>query len=77
MGLCNIIICRASLSKELMILIVIKVLIGLFVWWVLPSLLIKKKKSPWKKFTTVACAICGILCLVYAAVDLFNFIFVQ
>lgn len=44
----------------------IKVLLGLFVWWVLPSLLIKKKKSPWKRFVNVACAMVGWLIIGYA-----------
>lgn len=54
----------------IMIGIVIKILLGLFVWWVLPSLLVKKKKSPWKKFVNVACMIVGILIVGYAGYDL-------
>lgn len=53
-----------------MIGIVIKALFGLFVWWVLPSLLIKKKKSPWKRFVNVSCAIIGILIIAYAGYDM-------
>ena len=58
-----------------MIGIVIKALFGLFVWWVLPSLLIKKKKSPWKRFLNVACAIFGLLIIGYAIFDFIQFIF--
>lgn len=53
-----------------MVGIVIKVLFGLFVWWVLPSLLVKKKKSPWKKFVSVAGALLGLLIIGYAGYDI-------
>lgn len=49
--------------------ILVKVLFGLFVWWVLPSLLVKKKKSPWKKFVSVAGALLGLLIIGYAGYD--------
>ena len=49
--------------------ILVKVILGLFIWWVLPSLLVKKKRSPWKKFTDVVCAIIGILIIGYAGYD--------
>jgi len=49
---------------------VVKVIIALFIWWVLPSLVIKKKKSPIKKWFSVVCAIMGILLLVFASVEL-------
>lgn len=55
-----------------MIGIVIKVIVALFIWWVLPALVVKKKSSPWKKWLTVVCTIVGVLLLVYAAVDLFQ-----
>jgi hypothetical protein len=52
--------------------VVVKVIVALFIWWVLPSLIVKKKSSPWKKWTNVVCAIVGVLLLIYAAIDLFN-----
>ena len=54
--------------------IVLKVIIALFIWWVLPSLIVKKKSSLWKKWLNVVCTIVGILILVYAGVDLFHVI---
>ena len=58
-----------------MIGIILKIIIALFIWWVLPSLLVKKKSSPWKKWLNVVCAIIGVLLLIYAGVDLFRWIF--
>jgi hypothetical protein len=58
--------------------IVIKAIIGLFLWLVLPNLLFKKgkkKKSPYRKFTFIACTIIGILILVYAGIDLIQTLF--
>lgn len=52
---------------------VIKILIGLFVWMAVPQLIFQKKtkkKAPFKRFTTVACIIVGILIIVSGAVDL-------
>jgi hypothetical protein len=52
--------------------IVIRVIIGLFVWMVLPQLFFKKKKkkSPYKRFTYIVCTIIGILIVIYGAFDL-------
>jgi hypothetical protein len=53
--------------------IILKAIIGLFIWMVLPSLIFQKKtkkKAPYKRFTTVVCTIVGILILVYAGIDL-------
>jgi hypothetical protein len=58
--------------------IVIKAIIGLFVWLALPDLFFKKgkkKKSPYRKFTVIACTIVGILILIYAGVDLMQMLF--
>jgi hypothetical protein len=57
--------------------IVIKILLGLFVWMVLPTLIYKKRK--YKKYTPqhfvhLACAVIGMAILVYAAVGLVQFI---
>jgi len=57
--------------------IIIKAILGLFVWMVLPSLVYKKRK--YKKrtpqyFTYIACKIVGILMLVYAGIDLIRFL---
>jgi uncharacterized membrane protein SirB2 len=56
-----------------MVEIVIKAIIGLFVWMVLPQLFFKKKKrkkNPYRRFTFIACTIVGILIIAYSAVDL-------
>lgn len=55
--------------------IVVKVIIALFIWWVLPSLVIKKKKSPAKKWRTVVCTIIGVFLLVNACVCLLQLAF--
>jgi uncharacterized membrane protein SirB2 len=58
-----------------MVGIVIKAIIGLFVWMVLPQLFFKKKKrkkkkNPYKRFTFIVCTIIGILIIAYSAIDL-------
>jgi endonuclease YncB( thermonuclease family) len=58
--------------------IVIKAIIGLFVWLVLPNLFFKKgkkKKSPYRKFTLIVCTVIGVLILIYAGVDLIQMLF--
>ena len=48
--------------------IIIKALLGLFIWLFLPDLLIKKTKSKkrQKQFINIACMLVGILILVFA-----------
>jgi hypothetical protein len=61
-----------------MVGIVIKAIIGLFIWLVLPNLFFKKgrkKKSPYKKFTFIVCTIVGIMILLYAGADLIQMLF--
>jgi hypothetical protein len=56
-----------------MIGIIIKVLLGLFVWMVLPRLIYKKrkyKKNTPQYFVNLACKIVGIAVIVFACVDL-------
>jgi len=53
--------------------IIIKALLGLFIWLVLPGLIYKKRK--YKKrtpqyFVNIACQIVGILIVVFAGIDL-------
>ncbi len=58
-----------------MIGILIKVILGLFVWMVLPKLIFQKrskKKAPFRSFTFVVCMIIGILFIVYGVIDLFK-----
>lgn len=58
--------------------VIIEVLIGLFIWMVLPGLIFQKKtknKSPYKRFTTVVCVIVGILIVVFGAVELIKSLF--
>ena len=58
--------------------ITIKVLLGLFVWLALLSLIYKKrrykKRSP-EYFVNIACNIVGILIIVYACIDLVKWLF--
>jgi hypothetical protein len=52
--------------------IIIKILLGLFVWMVLPGLIYKKrkyKKNTPQYFANVACKIVGILMIVFAGID--------
>lgn len=61
-----------------MIAIVIKVIIGLFIWMVLPQLIFRKKskkKAPYRQFTSTVCLIIGVLILFYAGMDLVKFLF--
>jgi predicted permease len=61
-----------------MVGIVIKAIIGFFVWLVLPGLFFKKggkKTSSYKKFTVIVCAVVGILILIYEGVDLIQMLF--
>jgi hypothetical protein len=57
---------------------VIKIIIGLFIWLALPELVFKKKsrkKTPYQRFTTVVCAIIGILIVVFGAIELIKLLF--
>lgn len=52
--------------------IIIKLLIGLFIYIALPSLICKKrkyKKNSWQHFVNIACKIIGIAVMVYAGFD--------
>jgi len=56
-----------------MVEVIIKVLIGLFIYLALPSLICKKrkyKKNTWQHFVNLACKIVGIAVMVYAGFDL-------
>ena len=56
-----------------MIPIIIKTIIGLFIWMVLPGLIYKKrkyKKNTPQFFVVIACKIVGIAVIVFAAIDL-------
>jgi len=53
--------------------IIIKAILGLFVWMVLPRLIYNKrkyKKNTTQYFVNIACKIVGILMIVYAGIDL-------
>ena len=54
--------------------IVIKIILSLFVIWVLPTLVNAKLKKHWHKFTKWTCYIIGALLLVYALIDLIHII---
>jgi heme/copper-type cytochrome/quinol oxidase subunit 2 len=54
---------------------IIKIIIGLFVWMVLPHLFFqqrKKKKSPYKKFCFIVCTMIGIIIIVWGVIDVFK-----
>jgi hypothetical protein len=49
----------------------IKVLLGLFIWLVLPSLIKTKRKNKGiKKFVSVSCLILGLVIMIYGGIDL-------
>lgn len=57
---------------------IVIIIIGLFVWMVLPKLIFQKKtkkKAPYKQFTFVVCAIIGVLIMVFGAIELIKSIF--
>jgi hypothetical protein len=52
--------------------IIIKILLGLFIWMVLPGLIYKKrkyKKNTLQYFAYIACKIVGIVILIHACID--------
>jgi len=52
--------------------IIIKLLIGLFIYIALPSLICKKrkyKKNSWQHFVNIACKIIGVAVMVYVGFD--------
>ena len=56
-----------------MVEVLIKVLIGLFIYIALPSIICKKrmyKKNTWQHFVNLACKIIGVAVMVYAGFDL-------
>ena len=56
-----------------MVGVLIKVLIGLFIYIALPSIICKKRKytkNTWQHFVNVACRIIGVVVMVYAGFDL-------
>jgi len=57
---------------------IIKVLIGLFIWMVLPRLIYNKrkyKKNTPQFFVTIACKIIGIALIVFAVIGLIQSLF--
>lgn len=55
-----------------MVGVVIKILIGLFVYIALPSLICKKRKyrkNTWQYFVNIACKVVGVAVIVFAAFD--------
>jgi hypothetical protein len=68
---------NALLNKNFMTGSVIKILIGLFVWMVLPRLIYNKrkyKKNTPQFFSVIACKIVGILIIVYAIIGLIHYL---
>lgn len=57
---------------------IIKVLIGLFIWMVLPRLIFKKrkyKKNTTQFFTVISCKIVGGVIIIFAVVGLIQLLF--
>lgn len=57
--------------------IITKVLLGLFIWIVLPRLIYKKrkyKKNTQQYFANIACKIIGIAIIVFAGIDSVKFL---
>ena len=54
--------------------IVIKIILSLFVIWVLPTLVNAKLKKHWHKFIKWTCYIIGALLLVFSFIDLIHII---
>ena len=50
--------------------IVVKIILSLFIIWVLPSLVNAKLKKHWHKFIKWTCYIIGALIFIYAVIDL-------
>jgi hypothetical protein len=56
-----------------MVAAIIKILIGLFIWLVLPSLIkTKRKNKGLKKFISVSCLILGLAIIIFGSIDLLN-----
>jgi hypothetical protein len=54
-----------------MIGIIIKAIIGLFVWLALPPMLLGKRKfKKYKRFILIVCAMLGMLILAFAGMEL-------
>jgi hypothetical protein len=61
-----------------MIFPIIKILIGLFVWMLLPRFIYKKrkyKKNTLQYFVNIACKIVGIALIVFAIIDFIQMLF--
>ena len=57
--------------------VITKVLIGLFIWMVLPGLIYKKrkyKKNTPQFFAHIACKILGIATIVFAGIDFVKYV---
>lgn len=51
--------------------IILKSILGLFVWLALPPLLLGKKKlKKYKRFINVVCTMLGVIILTFAGIDL-------
>lgn len=61
-----------------MVRFVIKVLVGLFVFIALPSLICKKRKrrkDTWQYFVYIACKVMGVAIVLFAIVDFIKLLF--
>lgn len=50
--------------------LVIKIILGLFIIWVLPALINAKLKKHWHKFIKWTCYIIGALTFIYSVIDI-------
>ena len=55
--------------------VVIKIILSLFVIWVLPSLINAKLKKHWHKFIKWTCYIIGVLILIYVVIEIMKGLF--
>jgi hypothetical protein len=54
----------------------IKIIFGLFIWFVLPSILNKvTKRKPVKKFISLTCLIIGLVIVIYGSLSFLEGIF--
>ncbi|ADQ80177.1 hypothetical protein Palpr_2040 [Paludibacter propionicigenes WB4] len=57
---------------------IIKIIIGLFIWLALPSLIFKKKskkRSVYKRFVSIVCIVVGALIVILGVIDIIKYLY--